>query len=183
LAAAAHHNIGLMQHRMGQLDLALESYRTAIRINEKVLGPEHRGTANARVSEAEVLRIRQRRSEALAICQRAVATLENDRETPPGDLAAALQTLAETLLALGQPARALPAAERAARLRDGPDSAPADTAAAKLTLSRALWESTGDRARAVALASGAQQLLAGAGPAYEEERRSVAAWITRHPRP
>ncbi len=86
--------------------------------------------------------------------------------------------LGEDLLALGRPGEALAPLERAARMAAGPGE---QQGLARFGLARALWESGGDRARALALAESARaafrDLAARHGAYYNDDLAAADRWL------
>ena len=77
-----------------------------------------------------------------------------------------------------QPARALPILEGALTLAVPAQSQPGDLGDIKFMLARALWETRGDKARALALAAEAQVALAQSQ--YPAKRAELKKWLSTH---
>jgi hypothetical protein len=80
-----------------------------------------------------------------------------------------------------QPAAACEPLERAATIYRAHPADPLYTADGLLTLARALWEAHRDRARAVALAHEAQQILTSKPGGFAEKlTKDVEGWLAHH---
>jgi hypothetical protein len=112
--------------------------------------------------------------------------LEQDRlglaHPEKAESAWALTGVGEDLLALGRPAEAIAPLERGWALRDTISVARGITS--ELALARALWESGGDRRRAIALAEDArarcQPVAARYGSYYAAALARIEAWLATH---
>ncbi len=89
-----------------------------------------------------------------------------------------LQGFGMVRLARGEPRAALPFLEDALRIREAGESIPYNVAETRFSLARALWESGGDRRRALKLATQAQQTYATGG--YPKHERAVTEWLAEH---
>ncbi|HEY1434817.1 MAG TPA: tetratricopeptide repeat-containing protein kinase family protein, partial [Thermoanaerobaculia bacterium] len=126
----------------------LEASARAVEIVTRGLGEEH-PLANIFVSNhGEALCRAGRFEEARRMAAQALAIFE--RETDPNGLRVTypLFVLGLSELGAGRPERALPALERAAKIRDTLEHTPARLADVHFALGRALCESRGDRGRA-----------------------------------
>ena len=81
-----------------------------------------------------------------------------------------------------QPAAALEPLERAVTACESKAGDPLDLALARFNLARALWQSQGDRRRAIALARLARQGFA-RYPRSRDDLLSVQQWLAEHPAP
>jgi eukaryotic-like serine/threonine-protein kinase len=88
------------------------------------------------------------------------------------------QGLGEVEIARGDPAAAVPLLEEALRIREQSEPYPVLVANTQFALSRALWASGRDRARAQSLAQLARRTYA--GHAQPDKERAVTAWLTTH---
>ena len=113
--------------------------------------------------------------------ERALALGERERGPDDPELTYPLLGLARAQLALGHPELALPYAERGhTRCTSAPLH---DTLCAtlKVELARALWDTSGDRARARVLAADAERIFAASTEENSEELAEVRAWLREHP--
>jgi ATP/maltotriose-dependent transcriptional regulator MalT len=161
--------------RRGDLPQALLYHSRALEIVEKIHGAEHASTGEARIAVAEVLLVQQRHAEAREQLERARQSIESSPGTHPELLARTLTSLAESQLGSGDPAAALPLAQRALDLWQSRASKTAAAAWTRFILAKSLWEIQGDRARARQLAQEARTLLDGAP--RSPRTAAIDAWL------
>jgi len=175
-AASIRQNLGSILQQLGRADEALAEFERALAIRERALGPAHPDVATLRANIGTILALQGRTREAEPALRRSLADLEAALGGEHPDLADPLLGLCELGLRT-DPAAALVVAERALRLRGA--AAPAELAAARFAVARALVASGGDRPRAVELAQAARQAL----PPVSPERPAIERWLARHGRP
>jgi len=173
-AASIRQNLGSVLQQLGRSEEALAEFRRALAIRERALGPTHPEVATLRANIGTILALQGKTAEAAPVLRQSLGDLEAalGREHP--DLADPLIGLCELGLKSADAATALDAAERALRLLGA--GSPADLAAARFAVARALVASGGDRVRAVELAHAARQGL----PATSSERPAIDRWLARH---
>lgn len=93
----------------------------------------------------------------------------------PSEMVEEYAGLGETLLALGRPAEAVEVLERPGSL-EGLTRAPSSVARLEFALARALWESRGDRPRAIQLAKTAAERYERTG-FRAREAQAARAWL------
>jgi Tfp pilus assembly protein PilF len=175
VAARAFTGLGDIMQRRGDQAQALLYYRSALEIDEKIHGAEHASTADARNAVAEGLLVQQRYAEAREQLERARQSLEGAPGAQSDPMARTLANLAESHLGSGDPATALPLAQRALDLWQSRGSKTTAAAWARFVLARCLWEIQGDRARARQLAQEARALLDGAP--RSPRAAAIDAWL------
>jgi serine/threonine protein kinase/tetratricopeptide (TPR) repeat protein len=94
-------------------------------------------------------------------------------------LAYPLTGLGRVRIAQGEPGAAIAPLERALRIRDAQENDPTFVAETRFALAKALWDSGGDRARAVSLARTAKDKYA--AEQASSELGEVDAWLASHP--
>jgi eukaryotic-like serine/threonine-protein kinase len=80
----------------------------------------------------------------------------------------------------GQLREARETLERAVALSTRVELAPPELARARFALARVLWQSHGERPRALSLAREAQAAYAPSAPAYAPRARAVRSWLSAH---
>jgi serine/threonine-protein kinase len=177
VAAKALTGLGDIMQRRGDLPEALLYHSRALEIVEKIHGAEHASTGEARVAVAEVLLVQQRYAEAREQLERARQSIESAPSAHPALLARTLTSLAESHLGSGDPAAALPLAQRALDIWQSRASKIAAAAWARFILAKSLWEIQGDRVRARQLAQESRALL---GEAPRSTRTAaIDAWLAQ----
>jgi serine/threonine-protein kinase len=132
---------------------------------------------------AAALRAKGDAERALAEDRRAQQTMTR-LGAPDRERAWAMAGEGMDLLALGRPGEAVSPLESALALREK-SAAPAEIAEVQLALAQALWQSGGDRARALALAAAARdgyrEDASRHGGYYQRALESAEAWLADHP--
>jgi tetratricopeptide (TPR) repeat protein/predicted Ser/Thr protein kinase len=171
---------------LGNVDLIREDwaaaagrYQRAHDIAIALFGPDHLQVGIALVNLGTVRRELGDLEGARAAFARTLELWEAGAPNNPA-LAYPLAGLGITLADLHEPARALPYLERAVELRTTHPSGPADLAQVELALAAVLWDTGGDRQRAVSLARSAEQRLAPLGEVARTHRHDVDVWLAAH---
>ena len=107
------HNVGILQFRRGKYDLALSSFQEALRLREKVFGPEHANTLESLGEIANTYEAQGKRAEAADIGRRVLATTEKSLGSDHPAVAAALVNLGAALGNQGKVPEALEMYQRA----------------------------------------------------------------------
>ncbi len=182
--ATSFHNLATLHEATGDLRAATELHLRALEILEAAVGPEHPEVASSLMGLANVRMDTGDHEAAEELYQRALAINEKVLGPEHPNLASSLMGLAEVALARHQPGDAVPLARRAVALREQVD-AKAALANARFLLARALWDapiSAGrDRARALALAQQARDVLRAAGKGSARVLAMVEQWLVEHP--
>ncbi|HWN67726.1 MAG TPA: serine/threonine-protein kinase [Haliangium sp.] len=176
-AAKAFTGLGELMQRRGDDAQALSYFTRALEIVEAIHGAQHASVGEARRAVAEVLIAQRRYAEALDQLERARQSLESTPGAQPMQLARTLTGLAESHLGLRNPAVALPLAQHAVEIwqqHGGKTPAPAW---ARFILAQCLWETGGDRARALQMAREARASLD--APTSAARLAAVGAWLAR----
>jgi tetratricopeptide (TPR) repeat protein len=118
--------------------------------------------------------------DALARYDQALELAEHAPMVSGTEMIDPLVAKAELLLGRGRAGEALPLAERAVAAIGDHVIEPETTAAARFALSRALWDSGGDRSRALAIAREAIADYARASAGAAKDRARASAWLTAH---
>jgi tRNA A-37 threonylcarbamoyl transferase component Bud32/tetratricopeptide (TPR) repeat protein len=173
-------NVGVDEWYRGHPELALPLFDRALAARQKLFKPGHPLIASVLVNRAGAYVALQRWLEALADATPAIDILAAAIGAQTPALIEPLGYAGRAQIGLGRPKLALPPAERALAIANQGDADPADVAAAKYVLARALVESGGDRRRAAALADAAQAALAKlareTGAQYVARLAEVDAW-------
>jgi tetratricopeptide (TPR) repeat protein/tRNA A-37 threonylcarbamoyl transferase component Bud32 len=182
IAARAFLGLGDIMRSQGEHAQALLYDTQALEIREKIHGAEHASVAEARLALAETLLAQQRHADAREQLERARQTLEKAPGVPGRQLARTLTALAQSHLGMQEPAAALAPAQRAVEIWDGLASQAPAAGWARFVLAQCLWDTDGDRARALHLAREARASLdaAASDAATSTARRAaVDAWLAR----
>jgi tetratricopeptide (TPR) repeat protein len=161
---------------LGQSREAEAALQRALSIFQAAHGPEHHGVGAVHLWSAELRRRQGRHQEAEAQYRRAREIYESTLGGSSRFLGPALEGQAESLLALGDPDRALALLEQAALLRERLGN-PRDLARARFALARALWNGNRDRRRARELGLRAREALAALRDLGGADLRRVEAWL------
>jgi eukaryotic-like serine/threonine-protein kinase len=174
-------NEAILEVGLDHLDRALELAGRSRDLLRATLGPDHPRVVQATTILGTLLRQAGRLDESARALGEAHALAE--RVLPadnPVRVNAAVE-LALTDLALGRAAAAVallePAIDPLARI-----GVPENLAEARFALARALWDSGGDRARALAAAVAARDAYVGLGDLFAGPHAAVDAWLRAHQR-
>jgi tetratricopeptide (TPR) repeat protein len=172
-------NVALYLDELGDTAQAAEYGARAIRIMEATLGPDHPLTAVVLTNQAEFLNRLGRYEEAQTPARRALAVFE--RETEPEGLYVTYPLMAIGLshIGVGRHREAVALLERAMRIREAKENAPAKLADVHWALARALGGEGGDGARSTELAVRAQReyLQAPSTPATRRELAEIDRFL------
>jgi Tfp pilus assembly protein PilF len=151
-----------------------------MRIDEKVLGPEHPDLAMSLNNFGAMLENQGRYEEAKSYHQRALLVLEKALGADHPNLAEPLLGLAIIDMAQEHPGLARAHAERAVLVSEASESSPDRLASSRFALARALWHYEAERARARTLAEQARDAFVEHGKGREGDLAEVEAWLTEH---
>jgi eukaryotic-like serine/threonine-protein kinase len=174
-------NLADALHALGRSAEALDFANRGVEIIERAFGPGHPDMVILLVNRAEILNQLGRYEDAQRDAHQAV-TIERESGLRVTNLVYGLLPEGEAELGLGRPERAVPTLRRALELAEEGDLEP-ELPRVRFALARALWDSGGDRKRAIALAA----LVAHAKPHAEGKdagghddqlRRRAASWLT-----
>ncbi|QSQ19136.1 serine/threonine protein kinase [Pyxidicoccus parkwayensis] len=178
--ALSRNNLGFVAMDAGRLEEARVHFEAARELWESTLGPGHPKVASALYNLGQVeLRLR-RVGPALVHLRRALEVREQSLGAEHPRVAQTLGLLGEALLEGGQLREARGPLERAVALGARMELAPPERARAHFALARVLWQSRGERPRALALAREAREAYARGAPAYAPRAREVQAWLSAH---
>lgn len=171
---------GNFHYRAQDYPAAEALLREALAIQEATQGRDHDDVVGVRNAVATLMMRQGRAAEAVAIFTDHVELLDKQLDPKISLLATTLYGLGGAHLAAGDADKALPVGERALEiLRRNPGSAH-DAALAKWVVARAVWETGGDKARALQLAREAHSALA---ETIERQRTAeIAEWLAAHQR-
>jgi tetratricopeptide (TPR) repeat protein len=161
---------------LGRYEQAVAYFDRAIADLGQEIGAGHPLVATFISNKGESLDRLGRHEEARAAYQRALASEERAYGPESTVVAYPLAGLGESYLADHRPAAAVVPLERAWRIRDGHENDAALVAETGFALGRALWESGGDRERAIRLAADAEKVYAGR-PVLAAQAAEVARWL------
>ncbi len=168
--------LGGILNDTGRAAEALAMQRRAVAIFEAKM-PGHGLTALCRGSLGETLRVLGRHEEALAEIRASLRGVEAFFGPEHVYASLPLQALGALLVDSGRPAEALPPLERALAIRERQPVPRGWLDESRFALARALWESGGDRARALRLARQAAAGFAALGEAEKTNHAEVEAWL------
>jgi tetratricopeptide (TPR) repeat protein len=175
-------NLGHELTVMGRYQDAVVQLERALVIAEDWPGGTPAYAPMARINLANALLALGRHADARAHYQRAVDEAAQTMSPRGPEVAEALVGLGRSQLAAGAPAEALAPLERALAIHAGAPGEPMEHARTRFVLAQALWESSRDRPRALALAREALAAYDASG-LRAAERSQVAAWLARRARP
>jgi tetratricopeptide (TPR) repeat protein len=177
--ALTYNNLGLMLLEMGRQAEARRLLLRARELWEKALGPEHPKVASAVLNLARVDLAEGRTQAALTGFQRALAVRRKALGPEHPKVVPSLTLVGEATLRVHGARAALEPLEQAVALAAKVELPPMERGRALFILARALWESGGDRQRALALAREAQQAYAKTPQLAAAEAREVQAWLSK----
>src|SRR5215217_5284162 len=183
--ASVYFNLGGFLMEAGRPEESIQHYEKAVRIRDMVQGPEHADLVVPLSKMGEVQASVGRFDEALKTHQRALAIAEKTSGPDSAFAARDLKCLGEDYLGLQQPRKALPFLERAVLLfeRLTAEKDRDHQSDARFALARALVSTSGDRKRAVRLATTAQAYNQGHLKSREDEFKTVSQWLATHGAP
>jgi tetratricopeptide (TPR) repeat protein len=151
----------------------LPMFRDQLVLFEHAYGESHPRVANALFNIGDVLAHLHRDAEAIPMFERSVAIYRKFADATSNDLNQPLAELGETFVRVGRFADAVAPLEASLPVETG------DEARKKLSLAEALWETHGDRTRAMTLARDAQRVIA-KDAALASLRGEADAWVQSH---
>jgi serine/threonine-protein kinase len=166
---------GWLDIKVGRHDEALAFARRALAIDEKVFAGDHPQIAHILDLMGHALQHLGRHADARAAYERSIAMYERLDGVTALSIADPLTALGECELDMRKPGEALAHLERASALRGDHGGGPVAVAETRFGLARALWDTGGDRHRAVTLATRALDAAH-----YGTDRASVKAWLASH---
>jgi serine/threonine protein kinase len=175
----ARSNLGEAELALGQPKEALRDFGEGLATCEKSLGAAHPLCARLTGWLGETERRLGKLDAAMAHFTRAVAVGEKALGRKHPQLVQSLLGMGRVELARGAAARAVPPLERGLSILGNEPGEALTAPDLRFTLAQALW-ATGDRSRAVALATQAREAYGIAGAAGKKEFGEVSAWIAKH---
>jgi serine/threonine protein kinase len=169
-------NLAYMQNELGRPAEALPTARRALGILVSSGDPDSEQFANAYNSLGEALILLGRFADAERPFAESARITRRVLGARHFETAYPLFGLGEAKLGAGDPSRAVPLLEEALSIREESETDPVKVAETRFALARALWESGGNRHRAIALATSADTVFTTQGRV--EKARSVKAWLT-----
>jgi eukaryotic-like serine/threonine-protein kinase len=168
-------NLGLAVGFQGRLDEAMGYHQRALAITEKVFGKDNVEVAATLGYMATLHRQLDKFDLALAEYKRALEVFEQGLGPDAFDCAFPLSGIGHVLLDLSRPREAIAPLERALEIRNAATGGdPNAHAQVEMALARALWDSGGDKQRALALAKKAEPALTGS------DHEQAVAWLAKH---
>jgi tetratricopeptide (TPR) repeat protein len=154
-------------------------YGQTLAAKEKKFGPDHAEVAVALSNVGITLVAQGKPEEGRPLLERAVAIHEKTSGPASLAVAQALQLLGDCYLDMKEANKALPILSRALSIqqKNERDADPTIVADTELTLARALWETGGDRTRAVKMAGEARAAYQAAGATYKKQAERAKAWL------
>jgi serine/threonine protein kinase len=151
----------------------LPMFREQLALFEQAYGESHPRVGNVLFNIGDVLAHLHRDAEAILAFERSVAIYRRFADPTSNDLNQPLAELGETYVRVGRFADAVAPLEASLPVDTG------DDARKRLSLAEALWESHGDRRRAVVLGRDARR-LADKAPALAALRAEADDWLRAH---
>jgi tetratricopeptide (TPR) repeat protein len=177
-------NLANALHGLERLDEAREHLERVLQILEKAYGTGHPNVATVLNNLGNLLRDQGHPKEALEHLERALNIWQQALPADHPILAYPLTNMGVVYLDdLGDPGRAITSFERALALREAGTVAPAERAATRFALARALWLARTDRKRALELATVARQEYVAAGEPGRAYVTKIDAWLAARVRP
>jgi tetratricopeptide (TPR) repeat protein/tRNA A-37 threonylcarbamoyl transferase component Bud32 len=162
----------------GNAPEALEMAEQAINILTHSGDPESDVLSDVYVNRGQALVDLGRTLEAEASFSAALQRYRRAREPSDRGIAMALQGIGDARVVRGTPEAALPSLEEALRIRLAREPIRVLTGETQFSLARALWESGGDRRRALGLAASARTIFR--SNAFARRERSADEWLSTH---
>jgi eukaryotic-like serine/threonine-protein kinase len=182
-----HPNVARLTFNMAELakqardyGRAQAEYRAVIASFERSLGAEHHEVGRALNNLASVQFDVGEYDESLRNYTEALRLTERGLGADHPGLAYPLTGIGHVHLATATAQLAVAPLERALALRAAADIDPIDRADTQFALARALWDTRGDRERALALVADALDGYAHAEPGYPTAHSQAAAWLATH---
>jgi tetratricopeptide (TPR) repeat protein len=172
-------NLAVYHDELGELAEAVDLGGRAVEIAERALGPDHPRAALFLSNYSEYLARSGRWDEATSAAARALAIFEREADPDGAFVFVGLTALGTAHLGAGRIDQAVPLLERANRIGDARAPTTAYRAQAHFALARALWESSRQQPRAIALATAARQEYARSPqtPNSQQELATITAWL------
>ncbi|MFL5357743.1 tetratricopeptide repeat protein [Archangium sp.] len=178
--ALSRNNLGAVAMDAGRLEDARAHFEAARVLWEATLGPGHPKVASALYNLGHVeLRLHRVRP-ALGYLRRALELREQALGAEHPRVVQTLGMLGQALVEGGQLREARETLERAVTLSTRVELPPHDVGRARFALARVLWQSPGERPRALSLAREAQAAYARSAPVYAPRVREVQSWLSAH---
>jgi tetratricopeptide (TPR) repeat protein/tRNA A-37 threonylcarbamoyl transferase component Bud32 len=171
-------NYASLLHAIGRHEEALVEHRMCAEGRAAALGPEHPDTATSHYNIGVVSMALGRAADAEAEARRALATFRAVLGEEHRLVFAAQSLLGQALLQQGRHTEAATALEHALAGQDREGMPPRKAGETAAALAEAVWPSDRDGARALARRSIA--LYEKAGPASDDRRTAVQAWLAEH---
>ncbi len=175
--AAALNNIGTVYSNLRRFDEALLYHRRALEMRLATLGRDHPRTALTLHNVGNDYLLQGRYREALPYFREALAVEERTLGPDHPDVAEELTAIADLERRLGHPERALEPLERALRIVEAQELEPGAVARTRFALAQALWDTGGDRGRALRLARQARQAFLSQGEEDKVALDEVVQWL------
>jgi len=175
LVATCLNNLGTSHSDLGNVKEARTSYQRALEMLIATFGSGHPAVATLTGNLGELVAKGGDYAGALELCSRSLAIYEKTLGGKHPDTAHALTCVGEAQLGSKAPRAALAPLRRALALRESQAGDAAEIARTRFALARALWETGGDRRRAVALAEQSRDGYAAAGAHKQRQQDEVAA--------
>jgi serine/threonine protein kinase/tetratricopeptide (TPR) repeat protein len=170
-------NVAITLEDMGREQEALAHVNRSIEILSHALGAEHPGVATQLSNRGEILNALGRYREARQSFEGARIIWERELGLDHRNLAYVLTGIGESYLAERDALNALAPLERAWKIREAKETAPARQGETRFALARALWDSERDRRRAGTLAQEARDAYAQAGDTSKVS--DVDSWLAQ----
>jgi tetratricopeptide (TPR) repeat protein len=173
-------NLGIVYGDRDDYARAEASFLRAVSVAEKGLGPEHPQTATALTNLAELYLLRGDHARARDVFARVLRAFEKSLGPNHPNVASAIVGEADCDKVLKRYDLAIAEYERGLHICEREVCTPDTVVVGPFGLAQALWDSGGDRKRAVQLAERARELYLLKLPQRKTEREEVETWLQKH---
>jgi len=170
-------DLGNLHYARGAFDEAGAAFERALGIYERTLGADHPSFARVLDALGNARLARGDHDDALAQYERSLEIRERSLGPDHADLRYSLANIGMVHVERNRFEEAVGPLERALVLAESAPGRPADLAAIRFLLARALWETESDRARAHRLAELARDAWRDRGSAAAKELAGVDDWL------
>jgi tetratricopeptide (TPR) repeat protein/predicted Ser/Thr protein kinase len=171
-------SLAIVSKERGRYAEALQRNQEARSVFERNFGRDHPYVSMTFTNDAEIYLLQKRYEEALETYRQSLAIDQKILGATHPDVAYSWQGIGLALRGLGRSREAVEPLSRAVALRQSGEVGPELLAESRWALAQALWESGGDRRRALDLARQAADGFAAVG--RPNNRREITDWLHKH---
>jgi tetratricopeptide (TPR) repeat protein/predicted Ser/Thr protein kinase len=170
--------LGLMDTQLGKQDEAYDAFARALAIYRRLYGDKHADVVSMLNAMGTVRRRQGRFDEAIKLYTQARDTVKQLQQPDSKTMADTLTRLGTALIEQKKPREAVKELEQALAMRVEAKAAPSLSAWTKYQLARALWDSAGDRKRALELAN--ESAAEAKSDGDQQQLDETTAWLAAH---